>query len=473
MQYLEEALISYSKSDIYPFHMPGHKKKEWLDITEIDGFDNLHHAQGILKEAQMRAAELYGSRRCFYLVNGSTCGLLAAICAATKKRDKVIVARNSHKAVYHALYLHELSAEYVYPAITQNDLQGQITAEQIENALQCQKGAKAVIVTSPTYEGIISDIKGISDICHVYGVPLIVDAAHGAHLGFGSGFCENPVRQGADAVIMSVHKTLPCLTQTALLHLCSERIAEEKIEKYLGIFETSSPSYLFMAGIEHCIRMIKEQGDILFSKYRKMLNIFYENTRDLKYLHVMAHSDFSKKEAYDWDNSKIIIFTEKSGMLTGAALYERLLRKYHLQMEMASGNYVLAMTSIMDDETGFLRLSEALHEIDWELEKQSVTEYSCGITNKFTDRIYKKNERRMEIYEAEEFPSVKTLLEDAVGKISADTVCLYPPGIPILVPGEKICLDFVKDMKECLQMGLKVEGVSRDKDCIFLNTILY
>ena len=247
--------LTYGKSDVYPFHMPGHKRKSLsfpnpyeIDITEIDGFDNLHYATGMIKEAEVRGAELYHSKRCFFLVNGSTCGLLAAISAATRRGDKVLVARNCHKAVYHALYMNELQAEYLYPSITKNGIQGQITAEQVQESLYENPDAVAVILTSPTYEGIVSDVAKIAEVCHEHGIPLIVDEAHGAHFGFGGGFPENAVKLGADAVIMSLHKTLPSFTQTALLHLTSDLIDEKRVERYLSIYETSSPSYIFMAG---------------------------------------------------------------------------------------------------------------------------------------------------------------------------------------------------------------------------------
>lgn len=468
MQYLDEKLIRYAGSDIYPFHMPGHKRKKMnfpnpyeIDITEIDGFDNLHHAEDILKDAQKRAADLYGSKKCYYLVNGSTCGLLAAICAATRKRDKVLVARNCHKAVYHALYLNELTAEYLYPAITENDLQGQITPEQVENALLQHHDTTSVIITSPTYEGIISDIAGIADVCHAYQVSLIVDAAHGAHLGFGGDFPENAVKLGADAVIMSLHKTLPSFTQTALLHLNSERIAAQEVERYLGIFETSSPSYIFMAGMDACIRFLSENRETLFASYRCMLQEFYQKVADLKNLHVMTAKDFSKEEAYDWDDSKIVIFAGKTGM-TGEKLHRILLEKYHLQMEMVSGSYVLGMTSIMDEKEGFDRLAEALHEIDKE-ERQNTDVF--GVTDKtesgdFIRRMYQKNPCEMQIYQAANLPYKEEQFDRAIGKISADYVFLYPPGIPLIVPGEIITADFIERIRECKAKELNVEGLS-------------
>lgn len=468
-KYLDKKLIAYHDSDIYPFHMPGHKRRALdftnpytIDITEIDGFDNLHHTEGILGEAQKRASELYGSDRCYYLVNGSTCGILAAICAAAKKGDKILVARNCHKAVYHALSIHELSAEYLYPVITENDLQGQITPEQVEKALQMNTDIAAVVVTSPTYEGIVSDIAGIAAVCHVHGVPLIVDEAHGAHFGFDGYFPENAVRLGADAVIMSLHKTLPSFTQTALLHLNGERILPEQVERYLAVFETSSPSYLLMAGMDACVRMLIEEGGELFEHYRKMLSDFYQSASDLKYLHVMREEDLGRREAYAWDASKIVIFTGKSFM-TGEELHQILRNRYHLQMEMVSGTYVLGMTSIMDSKEGFERLVKALYEIEGEIEKksgkaQSETENMDAAGEGFIARMYTKNHCKMQIYQAVELPCKEVSFSDAVGEMSADYVFLYPPGIPMLVPGEVISREFLKKIRECHCRGLKVEG---------------
>ena len=460
MKYLTDYLEENASSNQYPFHMPGHKRKRMafpnpydIDITEIDGFDNLHHATGILKEAQERAATLYGSNRCFYLVNGSTCGLLAAISAATRRGDKIIVARNCHKAVYHALYLNQLQTEYLYPVITENGIQGQITAEQIEEALSVNQDAAAVVITSPTYEGIVSDVAAIAKVCHNHKIPLIVDEAHGAHFGFGAGFPENAVKLGADAVIMSLHKTLPSFTQTALLHINSGFIDEARIKRYLGIFETSSPSYIFMAGMDECVRLIAEKGDMLFKNYRQLLDDFYNKTADLKNIHVMTKADLKKEEAFDWDESKLVIFSGVEEM-TGEMLHKLLLQKYHLQMEMVSGDYVLGMTSLMDDKGGLNRLSDALHEIDVLLNESNRTIKKTS----FIEKMYQENPREMQIYQAEELPYKIVPFKEAEGEMSADTVFLYPPGIPMIVPGEKITKRFIQNVEECLRLGLRVES---------------
>lgn len=468
-----QQLISYGESDVYPFHMPGHKRRALpfpnpytIDITEIDGFDNLHHAKGLIREAEERAAELYGADRSYYLVNGSTCGLLAAICAAARRGDKVLAARNCHKAVYHAVSMQGLAAEFLYPAITRGDLQGQITAAQVEEALTKHPDIAVVILTSPTYEGIVSDVAAIAACCHAHGAALIVDEAHGAHFGFGAGFPENAVRLGADAVIMSLHKTLPSFTQTALLHCNGTRIDPGRVARYLGVYETSSPSYLFMAGMDVCIDLIREQGAELFAEYRRRLDAFYRDTADLAQLHVMRREDLCKEEAYDWDDSKLIIY---AGAMGGEELHQELLGHYHLQMEMVSADYVLGMTSLMDTDEGMRRLVTALHEIDEKnlrmaephetAEENRKTELDGEVPEAgFTARMYRENPRRMQIYQALDLPYREVPLDEAVGKMAADYVYLYPPGIPLIVPGEVITEEFIRHIRECRERKLNVEG---------------
>ena len=503
---LEEKLLENAKSDIYPFHMPGHKRRlnapdaYRIDITEIEGFDNLHHSQGILKEAQEKAARLYGSKKAYYLVNGSTCGILAAVSAATSKRDKVIVARNSHKAVYNALYLNELIPTYVYPVITDMGIQGQISVASVQKAIEETEDASAVIITSPTYDGISSDMARIAELAHAKGMVLIVDSAHGAHFGFGYGMPENVIRQGADIVIESVHKTLPAYTQTALLHICSDRVKPEAIERYLDIYETSSPSYVLMAGIERCIDMVTGQKDRLFGGLQRNLDSFYNKVSGLKHLKVLTKADLKTDEAFDFDRSKIIILTDKAGM-SGQDMWDILLQKYHIQIEMAAGNYAVALSSIMDTEEGFDRLAAALVDIDGSIERGRYTEI-CKTADeglamdvgKTTDKvhavstdinvrgctdlekdgrknqsinaeIYHPNERSLEIFEAGRTHRLQALqvpLDEAAGQVSANYINLYPPGIPLVVPGEIISPRLVKDLKTIIKLNLELQGLTEN-----------
>ncbi len=452
---LEEKLRELAQSNRYPFHMPGHKRMldgtnpYAIDITEIEDFDNLHHAEGIIKDAEDAAAKMYGAKKAYYLVNGSTCGILAAISASVKRGGKILVARNCHKSVYHAIFLRQLSPEYVYPENTHYGIQGQILVKAIEKKLAECPDIQAVVLTSPTYDGLVSDVKSIAEVVHRRNIPLIVDEAHGAHFGFHKAFPKNAVAY-ADAVIMSVHKTLPAFTQTAVLCLCSDRIDEKEVEKYLGIYETSSPSYVLMAGIERSLRMVLDGGSELFAVYVEKLSGFRASVRDLKHLAVPDAEDFSGEEAYAFDPGKILIVT-KNGM-SGQQLQETLLRDYALQMEMASGNYVVAMTSFMDTVEGFQSLSHALHAIDARMEDTGKAAFS-------PKDIYRQPEKQMEPYQAEEAAHGCIRLEEAAGQVSADYIYLYPPGIPMIVPGEILTEPMIQIIRQCQEAGLDVEGL--------------
>lgn len=460
MEQLYEKLVKYAKSDIYPFHMPGHKRRNFdfinpyqIDITEVEGFDNLHHAEGILQEAENRAAKVFKAKRTFYLINGSTCGLLSAVSAATKKGNKILMARNCHKAVYHAAYLRTLQTEYLYPVSTRAGIQGMIDPNEVKNKLEECSDIKAVVITSPTYDGVVSDIEKIAKIVHEYEIPLIVDEAHGAHFGFSSFFPESSIGKGADVVVQSVHKTLPSFTQTALLHLQSDRVKETEIKKFLDIYETSSPSYIFMAGIDNCIKMLEEKREELFSNYEKLLCEFYKQAEKLQQIKILKKEDFSEQEIFDFDRSKLII-SVKGKSMTGQELYEMLLNHYHLQMEMASGFYVTAMTSIMDQKEGFSRLIHALLEIDPVLHKKMDQD------SDFVEKMYRKNKKVLEIHEAVDKKYESVLLEKSIGKVSGEYVYLYPPGIPILVPGEEISNEIVENISNCENQNLSVEGLA-------------
>ena len=337
METLEQKLRGYNTLGYYPMHMPGHKRNHTIvesfdpvgmDITEIDEFDNLHHASGVIKNTMNRAKALYHSAHTFLSINGSTVGILAAISAATTKGDKVIVARNSHKAVYNAVYLNELDPIYWYP---RQDgiygIYGGLNPEELEKILQREKEVKLIIITSPTYEGIVSDISKIVKIAHEYKVAVMVDEAHGAHMGFDDYHPKNSIQCGADLVIHSLHKTLPSFTQTALIHVNSKYIDAKRVEFYLGIYETSSPSYLLMASIDQCIGILENRKEELFYQYRIHMELFFKDIAGLKHLKVMKASDYIEKsdaQIYAVDPSKLVI-SVKNTSITGKMLYAILL----------------------------------------------------------------------------------------------------------------------------------------------------
>ena len=498
---LLERLTEYAGSDAYPFHMPGHKRREipdgipggfpdpyGIDITEIDGFDNLHHAEGILKDAMDEAAAIYGADRSWYLVNGSTCGILSAVFAATENGGKLLTARNCHKAVYHAICLNRLEAEYLYPEeITEFGINGGIRAEDVRKALEkdamrCAGNSgdvrgkttkiQAVLITSPTYEGVVSDIRAIADAAHEYGIPLIVDEAHGAHLEFADqchSFPKSALEYGADIVVQSLHKTLPCFTQTAILHVKGKLVDQDRISRYLSMFQTSSPSYLFMAGMERCIRYMDGDGRNGMVRYEKRLEHFMERMEGLQVLEVLDREICWKyRTVAGWDPSKIVVSTMRAEDFHGEELAETLRRKYHLEMEMTAPEYVIAMTSLMDTEEGFERLGTALLEIDGALrhcveseqqkEKGESKEKERCETPEATESKVSHPIRRMLICEAMDADTERTAFQDTVGKVSAEFVYLYPPGIPIIAPGEVFTDAIVEKIVAYKAAGLLVQG---------------
>ena len=500
---LLERLTEYAGSDAYPFHMPGHKRREipdgipggfpdpyGIDITEIDGFDNLHHAEGILKDAMDEAAAIYGADRSWYLVNGSTCGILSAVFATTENGGKILTARNCHKAVYHAICLNRLEAEYLYPEeITEFRINGGIRAEDVRKALEkdamrCAGNSgdvrgkitkiQAVLITSPTYEGVVSDIRAIADAAHEYGIPLIVDEAHGAHLEYADqchSFPKSALEYGADIVIQSLHKTLPCFTQTAILHVKGKLVDQDRISRYLSMFQTSSPSYLFMAGMERCIRYMDGDGRNEMIRYEKRLERFMERMEGLQVLEVLDREICGKyRTVAGWDPSKIVVSTMRAEDFHGEELAETLRRKYHLEMEMTAPEYVIAMTSLMDTEEGFERLGTALLEIDGVLRRRmesgrkekAASETPEGLESKLSHPV-----RRMLICEAMDADTERTALQDTVGKVSAEFVYLYPPGIPIIAPGEVFTDAIVEKIMAYKAAGLLVQGpADADADVI-------
>lgn len=469
MKSLYEKLINYGKSDFYGFHMPGHKRNGeimenglpyQIDITEIEGFDDLHHARELLKEAQERAARVYHAEETCYLINGSTSGILSGLLGCTHKGGRILAARNCHKSVYAAIYMHELDVEYIYPEYDEKTgLNGAIDADAVRRILledrteHCGKTTiSAIVITSPTYDGVVSDIRRIADTVHAFGIPLIVDEAHGAHFGFHPYFPENANQQGADVVIHSLHKTLPSLTQTALIHLNGNLINRERVRKYVHMLQTSSPSYVLMASMDECIRFLEREQDA-FVLYQERLKKLRRELKKLKKLQLV--------ETNAYDCSKIVISTKNTvkgqEVYTGKILYEELLTSYHLQMEMASREYVLAMTSVCDTEEGFRRLKEALFQIDESLERKEIDNTSMELPR--LQRVYTSAEAENL---SEEKSNVEILLpKECQERISLEYAYVYPPGIPLIVPGERISKKAVELLQLYEKSGFDIEGLKQ------------
>lgn len=489
-------LIEYSAEGAYPWHMPGHKRRLntifpdivsnpfSIDVTEVSGLDEMHHPTGIIRQALDRATEVYGSTRSYYLVNGSTCGILAAISSVCKQGDSIIVARNCHKSVYHAIRLLRLKAFYIMPDWNETlQMFGGVSPEVVKKALKRHPEAKAVLLVSPTYEGVVSDVEKIAKTVHKAKVPLIVDAAHGAHFEYMANVNETisttnyehvpdpAIRLGADIVIESLHKTLPAMTQCGILHYKSGLIKQSVIEEYLSIYQSTSPSYVFMATMEACIEKMDYERDGLFIVYKQLLAEYRKKLGGLQHIHLVSEQDFKKHNVYDYDDGKLVLCVKNCGIrketgmqvVNGVVLGEILHKEYGQVMEMAAGNYVIAMTSIADTKDAFESLYQALEAIDGQLTdlEEDADKYSRdGVSYALVP------ERKMIIAEANESNHVEFPLKEAVGHICGEYIYIYPPGIPLVVPGEILSKDVLKEIESAIALGLNIKGLKEkgDKD---------
>ena len=498
-------LDKYKDENIVPMHMPGAKRNKELielymgdmgnpyekDITEINGFDNMHNAETIIKDAFDEAAELYGADESWYLVNGSTAGNMSAICGVTHKNDVVIMARNCHISVYNAVILNELNPVYIYPEYDEEyGYYKGITLKEIKvivdkySSDHDRNDIKAVILTSPTYEGNVSDIKSIAEYLHQYNIPLIVDEAHGAHFNFSESFPQSAVKSGADVVINSVHKTLPSLTQTAIMHINYGIVDVERIRRYWNIYQSTSPSYILMSSIARSLSIVKNDGDKLFAEYVDKLTILRNGLSELKHIRLINTDDISK----------LVL-----GYKDAKWLYDTLFYKYKIQLEMSSIKYVIAMTSIFDSQEYYDRFLAALKEIDEEID-ESISKYDRedilnskvdkDLDNRFNSRHNGEADNRLNYSSinnqdngnkvniadfrdeqaltiAEAFnkrdlsgcDEIQMNNEKIYGKISGESVYVYPPGIPILCPGEVITRKIIAILKAAGEAGLEVVGV--------------
>lgn len=452
---LYDKLKMYSESGVYPFHMPGHKRNPMLcdgimpyeiDLTEIDGFDNLHNAEGCILEVQNLAEKLYNVKKAFLLVNGATGGILSSVRAMTDRGDKVIVARNSHKSVYNALELCGLTPKYIVPKVDKEfGINCSITPSQAEKAIRENPDAKLLIITSPTYEGAVSDIKEISRIAHLHNVSVLVDEAHGAHFPFSDSFPVEAIQCGADVAVASLHKTLPSLTQTALLLTSNEELINPLAEN-LAIFETSSPSYVFMSSIEKCLDFCKNTK--AFDEYIIRLNFFDEKCRELKNIKVLCcgNDNIKNHNFFDFDISKITV-SVKGLNINGVQLADKLRNDFKIEPEMVCLDYVLLITTVCDTDEGFARLVNALQIIDSEcsakelnynnllLSQPRIALNPCDCSGKSGD-FYR--------------------LKNSINKISLEYVWAYPPGIPIVAKGEVITQEIVDTIFMQIKNGINV-----------------
>lgn len=470
---VQDFLIAHVKTDPISFHMPGHKGSalyrrygytDFLDnlfecdVTEIQGADNLFQTEGILKEAQDRYAELYEVKKSYLQINGSSGANIASMLAAVPRGGKIIMARNCHKSCFNALTLGDIKPVYAYPEmIEEYGISGMIPAEEIERLLLENDDAAAVILPSPNYYGICSDLEAIAQIVHDHGKILIVDQAHGAHLRFFNkfgieGMPVSAEEAGADLIVNSIHKTLASLTESALLNVNSDRIDLQVLEDRLQAVESTSPSYILMASLDINASIILEHGEQIFHEWAGALDYFYEKAPAIKGMRHIA-----KIPGMDWTKMN---FSFGDIGLAGDELENILLNEYGIFIELFTGDLVMCMSGIGNTRSDVEKLVNALTEI-------ALTRGGEKVKN---DRLRKNEELKQPVVKAElcDIPKTKrsVRIEDAEGCIAASSVIPYPPGIPFLCPGERITAEAITYVKALRKRGEKVIGVSADGEIL-------
>ena len=356
---LYQSLLQYISRQMVPMHMPGHKRNPCfrmenpyaIDITEVSGMDDLHHPTGVIKDLMERFRQYYETRNTYILVNGSTSGNMIAIASSCSPGDVIVTDANCHRSITNVVDLLGLkSVRIVRPYLDEeHKVPGPIDPDEVEDLFhhlaKAGRTPSAIVITSPTYEGVVSDIKKIAEIVHHYGTILIVDEAHGAHLTLASRTAglklpwPKPATQlDADFVIESLHKTLPALTQTAILHRCSDRVSEDTVMNYHDTFITSSPSYVLMSSIDQCLTWQESTGIRAFLQYDKYLKEIYDSSAKTRSMADGSHQPGMHLLSYEKrDPSKLIVLGD------GPTIEGQLLG-YRIEPERVSENYVILMT---------------------------------------------------------------------------------------------------------------------------------
>ena len=451
-----EELNNIVDNKLISFHVPGHKlgkiydklnytntlnKIYSMDTTEIPGTDNLHSPEGIIKESQERASEVFKSDETYYLINGSTCGIQAAIMALCPPKSKIIANRDCHQSVINACILGDVDPVYINSEVDKNTniLKG-INIDDAIKVIDSNLDAKAIILTYPTYYGMTYDLKRVCDYAHSKDIAVIVDEAHGAHLGLSEELPKTALEQGADIVIQSTHKTLPSFTQSSMIHIQGDRVNKEQLVSILKIIESSSPSYMLMASLEIAVDIYNKYGT-------KLMNELLNNIDKLK-------NSFKENNGigfYDTDDkTKIFISTINMGLI-GYELETILREEYNIQVELSNYYGSLLICTIGNDNDDFKSLETALNEISEKYRTNrniEKIEYPNNIpVKKLTPREAFYNEKK----------SVK--IYESVGKICGEYIIPYPPGISLTSPGEIITNEIIDYMLFCKEKGMNVSGL--------------
>lgn len=444
-KYIEESVDKYK--DDYAFGMPAHKGKKYFDLdikrdlTEFLDTDNLLNPQGAIKKSQEEVSEIFSSKYSFYIPNGSSGAINIAISTLAKRKDNILVQRNTHKSVMNSIIINDLNPVYINTKYDEgNALFLGIELENLKNILE-ENSIQLAIFVSPNYYGGILKLKEIVRLCHSHNVYVIIDEAHGSHLYFShmKEFCAN--FSGADIVINSTHKTIPSLTQTALLHVNNDRVDVDKLKKVINIYTTTSPSYLFLISQEEGIDYMVKEGYKKLEILRKELDKISKDTGIMSY-------NINDSTIASYDTMKFLF---RLPILSGIEIVKKFHLEYNIRLEMGDLYYALAIFSPLTE------ICELRKFIDVILSLRN------GEYKKIAKLKFPTSKRIISPRKAFDSPSIYKNLKDSCGMISANNVAFYPPGIPIISYGERITKEIIDIILNNLDEGIEVVGINQGK----------
>ncbi|PKM92649.1 MAG: arginine decarboxylase [Elusimicrobia bacterium HGW-Elusimicrobia-4] len=466
---LFEAVYNHAKKRMVSFHTPGHKNGRsidkkllsftgknvyYFDVTVFPDVDSLHDPTKCIKQAQELMAKAYGVEQSLFLVNGSSSGNQAMFLSACKPGDSIILSRNIHKSVLGGIILAGLWPIWLQPKIDQNlDIILDAEPDQIAEAIKKFPEAKAVFITSPTYNGVTSDLLEIANICHKNNKLLLVDEAHGPHLRFHRDFPISAVEADADMIVQSVHKILSALSQGSVLHINSDRIDFNRVKKVVSMLQTTSPNYLTLSSIDLARRQAVLHGEKLLGEIIDAAEYGRKKINRLKNFFCFTREDI-RSRGYDLDVTKLTINVTKTG-LSGLEIEDILNEQYNIQVDCADLFNLIAIMGIGSTRADVQKLVNALEDIDikyhgieknWNLNLPSLTTEMVMTPR---DVFFQKDSKRVS-------------LNKAAGHISAQTLTPYPPGIPILIPGERITKEICDYLFELSSKDIRISGQETD-----------
>ncbi len=446
-------LIEYANSDVVSHDVPGHKlgnigndlesvigKETFrLDANAPRGLDNLSRPTGVIKEASELMADAFEAEQCYFLTGGTTLGILAMIMSTVRAKEKIIMPRNVHKSAINALILSGAVPIFVQPHIDPKlGIANHLEINAVKKAIKAHPDAKCIFAINPTYFGAISDLKTIVELAHEHDMIVMCDEAHGSHLGFSHKLPVSGMQAGADLASCSLHKTLGSLTQSSILLVNSERVDHLRLRSTINMLQSTSPSSLLMASLDASRKTFSTEGARRLNNLIDMANETRARINQIPHLKALDKDYFLKQGSFGYDETKLIIKISELG-INGFEAYRELADIHHVQMELAETHLVLAVLSIGTTQEDLDALVDALRAISDKYSSQKLPAIKPKVRYSFPEVFT----RPREAYHA---PKKYIPLAEAAGEIAGESVMIYPPGIPIVIPGEVISEDIINDL---------------------------